>query len=268
MLSVSHELAQRLESAEAADGSECAEAQATLHPESGAAVISVAGGYAIFLGAASPLTHALAVGMHGPVTAAELDELEHFYSSRGAPVTLDVCPHADLSLLELLAARSYRISEFTNVMVMALHPEDCFLTEADAGRTRPVEGSEKELYTDVMVRGFFGRDYVTAEERHLGGVLFHIRGAFPHFALEDGQPVGAGSVSIRWRVATCFADSTLAPFRGKGSHSALIRARLHLAQSRGCDLATAGTVPGSGSQRHYEKLGFQVAYTKATMVKK
>jgi GNAT superfamily N-acetyltransferase len=268
MLSISHELAQRLESADAADGSECAEAQATLNPDPGAAVISVAGGYAMFLGTASPLTHALAVGMHGPITADDLDQLEHFYTSRGAQVTIDVCPHADPSLTELLAARSYKISEFTNVLVRALAAGESFGACPPPFQIRRVEPDEEAAYTDVVVRGFFGRDYVSEEERKLGNVLFHMRGAHPHFALLDGQPIAGGSVSVRCGVANCFADATLLPHRGRGAHTALIQARLAFAAEQGCDVITAGTTPGSVSQRHYERLGFQVAYTKTTMVKK
>ena len=46
----------------------------------------------------------------------------------------------------------------------------------------------------------------------------------------------------------------------------LIAARLNEALARGCDLATASTLPGSGSQRNYERMDFQVVYTKVTMV--
>jgi len=52
------------------------------------------------------------------------------------------------------------------------------------------------------------------------------------------------------------------PFHRRGAHAALIRARLAEAAARGCDLITAGTQPGSTSQRDYERQGFLVAYTK------
>jgi hypothetical protein len=45
-------------------------------------------------------------------------------------------------------------------------------------------------------------------------------------------------------------------------HRELISARLYEALAQGCDLATASTLPGSGSQRNYERLGFEVVYTK------
>ena len=51
-----------------------------------------------------------------------------------------------------------------------------------------------------------------------------------------------------------------------GMHRELILARLHEALARGADLATASTLPGSGSQRNYERAGFRVAYTKVTLV--
>jgi hypothetical protein len=35
----------------------------------------------------------------------------------------------------------------------------------------------------------------------------------------------------------------------------------------GCDLAIALTEPGSASQRNYARAGFQLAYTRAIMVK-
>ena len=37
--------------------------------------------------------------------------------------------------------------------------------------------------------------------------------------------------------------------------------------AEGCDLATAATLPGSVSQRNYERHGFRVAYTRATLVR-
>ena len=78
-------------------------------------------------------------------------------------------------------------------------------------------------------------------------------------------------MTIRWSVtsacglAILFADGTLPGARRQGLQSALIRARLHDAAARGCDLATASTLPGSLSQRNYERCGFQVVYTRAIL---
>jgi hypothetical protein len=67
-------------------------------------------------------------------------------------------------------------------------------------------------------------------------------------------------------LVTLFADSTIARFRRAGLHQELIAARLNEALAQGCDLATASTLPGSTSQRNYERSGFEVAYTRVTMV--
>ena len=40
---------------------------------------------------------------------------------------------------------------------------------------------------------------------------------------------------------------------------------MYEALAQGCDLATASTLPGSGSQRNYERLGFEVVYTRVTL---
>ena len=61
--------------------------------------------------------------------------------------------------------------------------------------------------------------------------------------------------------------STLPEFRHRGSHAALYHARLRLAAESGCDIARVVTQPGSISQRNAERRGFQVAYTRAMMVR-
>ena len=70
-------LARRLEAAEAANARGCT----AIHPL--AASLDVAGGCAVFVGAESPLSHAVGIGLHGPVMPAELDLLEDFFRSRG-----------------------------------------------------------------------------------------------------------------------------------------------------------------------------------------
>ena len=68
-------------------------------------------------------------------------------------------------------------------------------------------------------------------------------------------------------VALFFSDSTVPAARAKGVQSAVIQARLAMAAEQGCDLAMASTAPGSISQRNYERLGFQVVYTRVMLVK-
>jgi GNAT superfamily N-acetyltransferase len=265
VLEITTELAARLEHAEALDAADCAEAEARTHPESGAALRSVAGGVLAFVGADSPLTHALGLGLSGPVTAEQLDEVEEFFRSRDSQIALDICPYADRTLLELAAARGYRVSEFAHVMVRAIAPGESFADDAGEVTTRVAEPQEREVWARSVVAGFFGRDAVTDEEFRTGRILFDMPNAMALFAFIGGEPAGCAASSFRNGIASCFADSTLLRFRRRGVHRALILARLRMAAEGKCELVTAGTQPGSGSQRDYERLGFQVAYTKVTM---
>ncbi len=110
-------LARRIEAADAAVGVTSAEIHARLHPESGALAEPIAGGIAVFVGVNSSLTQALGIGMRGPVRSSEMDRLERFFVSRGAPVHVEVCPMADPSLLEELGKRGYDLREFSNMLV-------------------------------------------------------------------------------------------------------------------------------------------------------
>src|SRR5690349_2510532 len=103
-------LSRRLEAAEAANARGCS-------AQPGAAFLEIAGGCAIFVGARSPLTHAVGIGLAGPVNEREIREMEIFFESRGAAVSVDLSPLADSGLLMLFGDRGYRVTEFNNVLV-------------------------------------------------------------------------------------------------------------------------------------------------------
>jgi GNAT superfamily N-acetyltransferase len=261
---ITDNLARRLETAEAVDAAGCAEAQCRIETNCGSAVKPVGGGVAVFCGVGSPLTHAVGLGMHGPVSAEDLDDIEGFFEDRGAQVVLDVCPHAHESLRELLASRPYRVTDFINVMVRELPAPEIQTAPVEV---RPAGDGEDELYVRTVISGFFGRTNLTDEELRLGTTLFHMPCTLGYLASLDGQTAGGGGMSVRNRVASFFGDATLPEFRGRGVHVALIAARLKAAAEQGCDIVSAGAAPGSTSQRNYHRLGFEVGYTKLTMVK-
>lgn len=237
-------LARRIEAGEGANAAACGE------------FVEVAGGFASFAGVGSPLTHAIGLGLNGPVTAAEMDRMEEFYRARGSAVNVDLCPHADWTFIELLGERGYRIVECNNVMAGAV------VGSADS---RVAVTNDMALWTRTMLEGFFTRTEFTEMELDLGPRLLNMENASAWLAWVEGTPAAAGAMNIRGKLALLFADSTVEKYCGKGLHLALIRARLRRAAEVGCDLATASTVPGSISQRNYERAGFRVAYTKLNM---
>jgi len=262
MIHAGLQLARRLEAAEALTGAECVEAQRRLQPALGAAVLEVAGGVAIFAGEGSPLTHAVGLGMRGPVSAAEMDRMEDFYRERGAAISVEFCPLADPSLIELLSERGYRVTEFNNMLVRSLAGAEF----AAAETVRLAGADEEELWARTVGRGFLEKDDLTPEEMEVGRAVWHLRGSRCYLVFSGERAAGGGAMAVNGGLATLFADSTMMGFRGGGLQSALIRERLRAAAGEGCDLATASTLAGSVSQRNYERAGFQVAYTKATLI--
>jgi GNAT superfamily N-acetyltransferase len=265
MLLITNDLARRLEMAEAIDAAGCAEAMCLINSERGSAAKGIGGGVAVYCGSESPLTHSLGIGMHGPVTVEDIEELEEFFHERDAPVVVDLCPHAHPTLRDLLSTRGYRILEFVNVMARSLSADERLPNIPAEVQVRLAEPDEVDIFVTTVIGGFFGRDHLNEQEMELGATLFHMPCSSAFLAFLDGRAVGGGGMSIRNKVASLFSDATHASFRGRGVQSAVIHARLETAIQAGCDLIAAATTPGTESQRNYEKLGFQVAYTKVTM---
>ena len=250
-------LARRLEAAEAVNARGCTAATP------GATFLDTGGGCAIFVGAESPLTQAIGLGLNGPVSEQEVDSLEAFFRSRGARISLDFCPLADPGLLEILGRRGYRATEFNNVLVKRLSGAEIVI----APRVRRALAGESDLWSHTVGRGFFDQGDLTTEEMDVGRAIFAMPGALCYLAVgNSGEPAGGGALAARDGLATLFADSTIAGFRRQGLHRELISARLNEAIALGCDTATASTLPGSASQRNFERLGFEVVYTKVTFV--
>ncbi len=233
-------LARRLEAAEAAFGAELTEDH-----------IWVAGGCIASLGAGSPLTHALGMGMAGTVTAADFERVEEFYRERGVTPNIDLCPLADVSMLELLGARGYRPLEFNNVLVRRI-------TQEDSGEPLMTPVQDCEQWAITLARSFYGEENIPDELMVAGRALFRARSA-TGFLIDDAAGCG---FMVQSGLATFYADGTRPMARGRGLQSVLIRARIALSAAQGCELATASTLPGSQSQRNYERAGFRVAYTK------
>jgi len=249
-------LARRLEAAEAENARGCSGVP-------GSGILDIAGGCAIFAGVNSPLTQAVGLGLNGPATDAELDRIEAFFRSRGARVSIDLCPLSDPSWFRLLGSRDYRLTDFNNVMVKRLAGTPIAFTP----RVRRALPGEMDLWSHTVGHGFFDQSELTNEEMDVGRAIFSMPGALCYLAaLETGDLAGGAAAAIRNGLVTLFADSTIARFRRAGLHQELIAARLNEALAQGCDLATASTLPGSTSQRNYERSGFEVAYTRVTMV--
>jgi GNAT superfamily N-acetyltransferase len=264
---IDRSFAHRLELTDAHGGVAFARANADLFSESGATAEPFAGGWAIFAGVDSPVTQAFALGLGGPVEEDEIARMEDFFHSRGAATNVELCPYADISIVDIFRKRGYSLSEFSNVFVRELAPEDAQLSFNDAVRVRHPESHEARLWAETVARGFMPEGELPQMMIDLMSTSLHSAvGAF-FLAEIDGQIAGGGVLTIHDGVASLGGASTLPAFRNRGAQTALLRARLAFAAAQGCDIVMVTTLPGSTSQRNVERQGFRVVYTRSKLQK-
>lgn len=256
------ELARRLERTEARGNAQFVEARSRAFPERGATWIEVAGAYAMFDGVDSPLTQTFGLGVFQPVSAAELDQIEEFYRSRGAAVFHEVCPLADASVFTLFNERGYRPVEFSNVLYRPITTDlRLQASAADHLNVRLAAKDEMNLWAETALEGWSEFPEVMDFMRELGQVAAHSE-SLSFFAEKDGRAVATGSLSIAGDVALLAGASTIPGARRQGAQLALLEGRLRYAAAQGCTVGMIVALPGSGSQRNAERHGFRIAYTR------
>jgi GNAT superfamily N-acetyltransferase len=260
-LLLSLDLARELEFAEAEVAVCGAETMQQLTPEVGTAVLQIAGGYAVYCGANSPVTQAVGLGLNGPVSAQEFDQLEEFYFSRNEPVRAETCPLADASLFALYRERGYGVTEFSNVMVRPIDSAQRW-PEPDGVEIWKAGRQEMDLWTLTVAQGFSENYPVTEEIIKIMKVFGLSRGMECYLASIGGKVAGGATLSLGRKIAGLFGASTLPEFRKRGVQTALLRLRLRRAAEAGCEIAMSLAQPGSHSQRNITKLDFRTLYTR------
>ena len=256
-------LAQRLEKTEARSNAEFVEARARAFPESGARWLEVAGAYAMYDGATSPVTQTFGLGMFQPVTDADLDVIEKFFRERGAEVFLEVCPLADPSVLSLLNERGYQPIEFTSVLYRPIGNDLYLVAPVNSQiNVRLIVDGEQELWAETSAQGWGEFAELSDFVRDIGKVMANKADALSFMAELNGRPIATGAMSICDGVALLAGASTIPEGRKQGAQLALLESRLRYAAYQGCNIATMGALPGSGSQRNAERHGFRIAYTR------
>ena len=258
------ELARRLERAEGGGCRAFVEARARLDPACGATWIDVAGTWAMFDGVGSPVTQTFGLGMFGDVTADHLDEIEGFFTSRGADTHHEVSPLAGVALFATLAGRGYKPIELSSVMFRPIADGRGLDADLNPGiSVRRVGADESDLFASVSVRGWKNdAPEVAPLIDSLSRVMIERDGGASFVAEIDGVAIAAGGLALEGGVALLAGACTVPEGRRQGAQLALLDARLREAAARGCDLAMMCAAPGSGSQRNAERHGFRIAYTR------
>lgn len=262
-------LARRLEKAEAYGNAEFVEARAKLFPESGAQWIEVAGAYAMYDGATSPITQTFGLGLFDEITEGEMEMIEKFFQEREAPVFHEVSPLASAALLTLLNERGYQPAEFTSVMFRPISHGVYLSAQSNEGnegneniRVRLVQEDEHELWANTAAKGWSEFTEYADLMYELSLVGANRPSGLSFLAELENRAIATGAMSICDGVALLAGASTIPEGRKQGAQTALLDSRLRFAAERGCDIAMMGALPGSASQRNAERQGFRIAYTR------
>ncbi|WP_030438312.1 GNAT family N-acetyltransferase [Actinoplanes subtropicus] len=233
--------------------------------------IPIAGGVASYAEPDSPINKVAGLGFAGRPEAADFERIEQAYAERGAPVQVEVASLADPALLELLAARGYRLVSFENVLGRTLgavvepiappgievHP--CGDDEFDAWVEVVVEATLHPDTQGIPWQEEFPREILENAERDTAGLVRH------YLATASGIPAGGGSMRIADGIAQLTGAATAPAFRRRGIQSALLAARLTDATAAGCDVAVITVQPGSQSQQNAQRRGFDLLYNRAVL---
>jgi GNAT superfamily N-acetyltransferase len=265
ILFTGHALARRLEMNEGFGIAASMKMANQLRPDIGSTFEVLGDAYAIFAGRNSPISRTVGLGMNGPVSAGDLEQVEEFYRSRQTPVQIDLCPLADASLKDLLNERGYQLSEFFNVWIQPLASYEAADTEAEGVSVRETRPTDADDWIRAVSGGFAERVELMASEMEIATGFFQDPETRCFLSLVDGQPAGGGAMFINEKIAAFFSGSTLPSARGRGAQTAVLHARLQAAHEAGCDFAVTKTTPGNASQRNVQRAGFHLAYTKVTM---
>ena len=268
------ELAGRIERAEAGLISVLARAA---HARTGGGdgfVEPIGGGVASFADADSPYNKVAGVGFAGVPDEAEWEKVESAFAERDAATQVELAHLADPEIAPLLSDRGYRLEGFENVLGYDLRdmPEPVLPPGIEVRRSG---AGEFEAWLDVVVEGSlhpdtdgvpwhdeFPREILENAERDSAAA-----GLVRYVALRDGVVAGGAEFRLDGGIAQFAGAATAPEHRRRGVQTALLAARLVDAAAAGCEVAVITTQPGSKSQQNSQRRGFDLLYTRATLVK-
>lgn len=267
MQSIDLNLVRRMELAEARIGESLVHSMQERLPQAQPAAMHVAGGVATFTGVDSPISQAIGAGLNESVAESELDRLEDFFRTRGAPAILELATFAAPSFVEMLNRRRYTITEFSHVLARRREPNEGFPLPPREIDVRKLSESDAKLYTETVVKSYAEFFEPTRE-------LLDVVEGFcydPHgrcfLAFVEGRPAGGGAAAASDGIGTLGGAGVLPEFRGRGVQSALIAARMQWLASQNCEWLVSVAHPGSASHHNMERAGFRLAYARTKVIR-
>ena len=220
------------------------------------------------------MNYCVGAGFAGEVTASDIQGLVDYYASKGIEPRIEVCPFADESLVARTREAGFVIRLFELVLyrpldpavpVVPLHapPEGLRVGAIDAKDAAVVEE-----FVRVSTTGFMpGLDPIPEPFKEaVRSTVRHPR-TLAVAAWLEGQLVVCGAMEVAPPVAGLFGLTVQEAYRRRGIQQAMLAWRLNHGAAHGCRFATIGSKPTSGTLSNVRRMGFEVAYTKATLVR-
>jgi GNAT superfamily N-acetyltransferase len=249
-------------------------AMATLLGAPDAATLFRGGGLAVYGSPGMPSNKVLGLGLGVAVSDDDLDAIEQFYAERGCPVQIELCPLASPDLAPRLIKRGFVLQAFENELARPMPSEP--VQPASGADIRVEAGVAEQPWLKVVSEGFAAPDRAAPggppPPRDAVGAIGDVMRQFFHpeivryLAWVNGEPAGAALSFTRDGVLGIFGTATLPAFRRRGLQQAIVAKAMNDGRGKS-DIVIATTEPGSISQRTFERLGFQVMYTRAILVK-
>ena len=121
----------------------------------GTEVFGLAGGHAVLCGPGLYVNRAMAVGLTGPMSAADFELLEQRSAVVGVPPAVDVTPTTDRSVIDLAAVRGYRLLRFLTTHVLPLDGSiEAALPSDPSIIVERADGELLGVWQDVSAVGF------------------------------------------------------------------------------------------------------------------
>ncbi len=224
--------------------------------------LAIAGGFALFCGVGSPLTHAIGLGRGGPVSDRDLGTLESFYRERNTPFEVDLSPLSDSTLPERLRQRGYALDATEVVLTRPNHLPECKGLSPGIGKIVRLEREDTDRFSQVLARAAFSPAPPSGVLLEVGRTSVAIPGVVAWVVTDGDEDIACGAHSSEGDFASLFGGATDPEHRGQGIQRALIEARLAAIAETDAVLVVVVTREETTSLRNAVRCGFAPLYSR------
>ncbi len=212
---------------------------------------------------------AIGLGLTGPVPAETMTELCAWFQEIGSRPLLEMCDHADASLIKSAAIAGMRLRRMIAVMSRPLCAQDADWSPSAEIAVERISASDEQRMAEIaaVVGGSFATPERPVRQVDLDANIKGMRDAvmITFRAAINGRTIGGAFLDVTGELASLFGGAVDAACRGRGVQTALLRARLSEAARLGATTAMLEAVPGGPTHRNASRLGFTLCYNRAVL---